>query len=80
MHETGCALKRGERPTEAPPSAYNGLFNEDYEYAGGENKLDQCNGGKLKSSYAYFITDQYPFLPRYSYGQISRDFNRSRRH
>ena len=78
--QTGWALKRGERPTGSPPGAYNGLFNEDYEYVGGENKLDQCNGGKLRGSYAYFITDQYPFLPRCLHGKISRDFNRSRHH
>ena len=76
--KTGWALKKGKRPAGGPPGAYDGLFNEDYEYVGGDNTLDQCNGGSLEGSYAYFITDEYPFLPRCLYGKVSKDFNRSR--
>ena len=78
--KSGWFLRQGTRPVGAPPGFYSGLFNEDYEYVGGKNKLDRCNGGSLDGKYAYFITDQYPFLPRCLYGKISSDFNRSRHH
>ncbi len=76
--KSGWFLRQGDRPVGAPPGLYSGLFNEDYEYVGGKNKLDRCNGGSLDGKYAYFITDEYPFLPRCLYGKISPDFNRSR--
>ena len=57
---------------------YAGSYNEDYEYVGGENRLDQCNGGNIRGDYAYFIKDSYPFVPRCLYGDISSHFNRNR--
>ena len=60
------------------PGVYDGSYNEDYEYLGGENRLDQCNGGEMQGNYAYFITDNYPFVPRCLYGEISSDFDSNR--
>ena len=76
--KSGWTLKQGMRPLGGPPGVYSGLYNEDFEYVGGENRLDQCNGGYLYGNYAYFLTDDYPFLPRCLYGKISSDFNASR--
>ena len=76
--KSGWTLKQGMRPLGAPPGAYSGLFNEDFKYVGGKNRLDRCNGGYLHGKYAYFLTDDYPFLPRCLYGEISPDFNISR--
>ena len=42
--------------------------NEDYEYVGGQNRLDRCNGGETRGNYAYFITDNYP--PEYNAAAI----------
>ncbi|MBO37993.1 MAG: YHYH protein [Rhodospirillaceae bacterium] len=75
--QSGWALKKGNRPS-GPLGMYDGTYNEDYVYEGGEGKLDQCNGGNLRGKYVYFITDTYPFLPRCLYGEVSNDFNRSR--
>ena len=76
--KSGWTLKQGMRPLGGPPGVYSGLFNEDFKYVGGKNKLDQCNGGYLHGKYVYFLTDDYPFLPRCLYGEISPDFNISR--
>ena len=78
--KSGWFLRQGNRPTGGPQGLYDGSFNEDYEFVGGENKLDRCNGGILDGRYVYFITDTYPFLPRCLYGKISSDFNSSRHH
>jgi len=75
--KSGWKLKEGIRPRGGPPGVYDGLFNEDYEYVGGKNTLDRCNGGEILGIYAYFITDNYPFVPRCLYGKISSDFNRN---
>jgi hypothetical protein len=75
--KSGWQLKKGLRPGEGPPGTYDGSYNEDYEYLGGEKRLDRCNGGEIRGNYAYFITDNYPFVPRCLYGEISSDFNRN---
>ena len=76
--KSGWQLKSGIRPSGGPPGVYDGSYNEDYEYLGGENRLDQCNGGEMQGNYAYFITDNYPFVPRCLYGEISSDFDSNR--
>jgi len=75
--QSGWVLKEGNRLS-GPLGKYDGTYNEDYIYIGGEDKLDQCNGGNLKGKYVYFITNTYPYLPRCLYGEVSNDFNRSR--
>ncbi len=60
-------LKAGNRPT-APGGAYDGTYNEDFEYVQGSGNLDQCNGAMLNGAYVYFATDAYPFYPRCLYG------------
>ncbi|WP_298356308.1 YHYH protein [uncultured Litoreibacter sp.] len=67
-------LKNGTRPT-APGGAYDGSYNEDFEYVRGYGNLDQCNGAMLDGEYVYFATDAYPFYPRCLYGT---DFTRIR--
>ena len=76
--KSGWQLKRGIRPSGGPPGVYDGSYNEDYEYVGGKNRLDQCNGGELLDNYVYFITDNYPFVPRCLFGEISSDFDSNR--
>ena len=76
--KSGWRLKKGMRPRGGPPGVYDGTYNEDYQYVGGQNKLDRCNGGEIGGNYAYFITDNFPFVPRCLYGQISPDFRRNR--
>lgn len=65
-------LKQGTRPggNEGPGGAYDGTFTRDYEYVAGSGDLDECNGrfGVTpefpKGVYHYFITEDFPFIPR----------------
>lgn len=75
--QSGWDLKTGERPS-GPGGRYDGTYNEDYVFTGGEDRLDECNGGFLEGRYVYFITDSYPFVARCLYGTVSADFNRAR--
>jgi hypothetical protein len=66
-------LKAGTRPT--PPSgAYDGMFEEDFEFLAGSGSLDECNGGVVDGTYTYFATDTYPFFPRCFKGEVNAQF------
>lgn len=62
-------IKSGTRP-DGPGGEYDGTFTADYEYVAGSGDLDECNGRVGVSpeypdgSYMYFITNNYPFIPR----------------
>ncbi len=60
-------LRTGKRPT-APGGAYDGTYNQDFEYVRGIGNLDQCNGAEVGGQYMYFATDAYPYFPRCLYG------------
>ena len=74
---SGWALKKGQREN-GPIGSFDGTYNEDYEFIQNSKNLDQCNGGQLNSNYVYFITEEYPFVPRCLKGKVSSDFNKSR--
>jgi len=81
--QAGYDLRSGTRTdsfgalTPGPGGDYDGTYNEDYVYVGGEGRLDPCNGGQLGGKYVYFVTDSYPFVPRCLTGKVSSDFNTS---
>lgn len=62
-------LKSGERP-DGPGGTYDGAFVADYEYVEGLGDLDECNGRHCvtpefpQGTYAYFLTDAFPVIPR----------------
>ena len=70
--KTGYALKKGERlgGRNAPDGNYDGAFAEDYEDVGGDGTLDECNGRFCVTpefpggTYAYFMTRDWPVIPR----------------
>ena len=70
-------LKDGFRKS-GPFGKYDGTYNEDFFYQGSTDKIDECNGGMYKGKYVYFITDNYPRVPRCLSGEVSSDFNKSR--
>ncbi|WP_197524908.1 YHYH protein [Botrimarina hoheduenensis] len=65
-------LKSGNRPggENAPGGAYDGTFVQDYEFVPGVGKLDECNGRTCLTpdfpagTYAYFLTTDWPVVPR----------------
>jgi hypothetical protein len=63
-------LKKGER-SDPPGGKYDGTFSKDYEYVEGSGDLDRCNGRFTvtdefpKGTYAYFLTEDWPVIPRY---------------
>ncbi|MEP2641547.1 YHYH protein [Roseobacter sp.] len=66
-------LKSGVRPT-APGGAYDGAFEQDFEYVAGHGTLDDCNGAQVNGTYTYFATDTYPYFPRCFKGVVNPDF------
>lgn len=77
QRRSGYRLKEGKRPTETDSGLYDGTYNEDYVFVGGTG-LDQCNMGMLDGKRVYFLTDNYPFVPRCLWGEPSEDFVRER--
>jgi len=74
-------LKKGQRPGgNAPTGRYDGTFVRDYEYVAGSGDLDACNGRTTitpefpDGTYAYFLTEQWPVIPRIWKGNPSQDF------
>ncbi|MCB9230999.1 MAG: YHYH protein [Bacteroidia bacterium] len=77
------SLKTGCRPGDGvtgPDGGYDGTYVADYEYVEGKGDLDECNGRWSKTpefpngTYVYYITDQFPSVPRCFVGTPSIDF------
>ncbi|WP_234824294.1 YHYH protein [Bremerella cremea] len=77
-------LKKGKRPSgkDSPGGTYDGTFLADYEYVAGSGDLDECNGRLAvtpefpQGTYAYYLTNHWPVVPRGFRGTPSRDFER----
>ncbi|MCA9069363.1 MAG: YHYH protein, partial [Planctomycetaceae bacterium] len=77
-------LKKGNRPSGRgqPGGQYDGTFVADYEYIQGSGDLDECNGRFAitpdfpEGTYAYFLTEAWPVIPRCYRGTPSTDFVR----
>lgn len=41
-----------------------GTFVSDWEYVSGSGNLDACNGAYVDGEYAYFVTEEYPYISR----------------
>ncbi|MEM1224147.1 MAG: YHYH protein [Planctomycetota bacterium] len=74
-------LKSGRRPGGAAPGGtYDGTFVADYQYVAGSGDLDECNGRFTVTpefpdgTYAYYLTEQWPVVPRQFRGTPSADF------
>jgi YHYH protein len=58
-----------------PGGIYDGAFVADWEFEEGRGNLDKCNGAKIYNSafpqgtYAYFLTENFPVIPRCFYGR-----------
>ena len=78
-------LKSGSRPGgSAPTGRYDGAFVQDYQYNAGAGSLDECNGAQVVTdefpdgTYAYFLSQDFPVVPRCLKGQADRSFIKRR--
>ena len=77
-------LKEGNRPggPDGPGGRYDGAFVADYVFEKGRGDLDECNGRTGSTpdfpsgTYAYFLTEDWPVIPRNYRGTPSEDFRR----
>lgn len=84
--ESSYKLRSGSRPSgvDGPGGNYDGTFTEDYIYVPGSGDLDQCNGREgvtpdyPQGTYAYFITDKFPLIPRCFKGTPDQSFVKQR--
>lgn len=74
-------LKQGTRPS-GPGGAYDGTYVADFEYVSGAGDLDECNGrfgvtpDFPEGTYCYFLTKDFPFIPRFYKGTPDSSFMR----
>ena len=72
-------LRSGTRPS-GPGGVYDGTFREDWEFVEGAGHLDQCNGRHGVTpehpggTYHYYLTDDYPYIPRCVFGTPDPSF------
>lgn len=66
-------LRLGTRAS-APGGAFDGSFEEDFEYNAGSGTLDACNGASVNGTYTYFATASYPYFPRCFKGKVNAQF------
>ena len=79
-------LRSGSRPSAGnnPGGRYDGTFVGDYEYVENSGTLDECNGRWAVTpefpggGYVYFLTEQWPVIPRCHRGTPSQDFSKRR--
>ncbi|MEM9444700.1 MAG: YHYH protein [Verrucomicrobiota bacterium] len=79
-------VKKGSRPSgpNDPGGSYDGSFTKDWEYVGNLGDLDECNGrfGMTpeypQGTYHYYITDTFPYVPRYFKGAPDNSFLKQR--
>lgn len=77
-------LKSGTRGLGGPSGKYDGTFVQDYKYVVGSGDLDDCNGRQCvtpeypEGTYAYFLTSDYPLIPRYFRGEPDVSFKKRR--
>lgn len=78
-------LKSGSRSGNGPSGRHDGTFVQDYTYVAGAGSLDECNGAFVRTkdypngTYAYFLTDTFPVIPRCYKGTPDPSFNKRRR-
>lgn len=80
-------LRSGTRSTadNGPGGRYDGTFVQDYIYLEGAGTLDACNGAFVTTdeypagTYAYFLTNSFPVIPRCHMGTADPSFSKRHR-
>lgn len=74
-YDASWQLKSGARPS-GPGGTYDGTYTQDFEYVAGSGDLDECNGIFIDGSYAYILTDHFPYIQRCVKGTPDSSFER----
>ena len=63
---SSCTLNAGRNSwsVDIQDSQPDGIYVSDWEYVSGTGDLDECNGTVIDGTYAYLITDEYPYIGR----------------
>jgi len=77
-------LRKGRRPSgsQGPGGNYDGSFTADWVYVNGSGDLDECNGrfgvtpDFPSGIYHYYLTEEFPFVPRRFRGTPDQGFMR----
>jgi len=73
-------LKTGQR-VDGPAGEYDGTYTNDFEFVENSGDLDECGGRYTvtpeypEGTYAYFFTDEFPYIPRCVYGTLDNTFS-----
>lgn len=86
--KTSYQIKSGKRPGGGnnPGAKFDGTFIQDYEFEKGSGDLDECNGRFTVTpefpdgTYAYFLTENWPVVPRYFRGTPDESFSKGSLH
>ncbi|MBO6519090.1 MAG: YHYH protein [Rhodospirillales bacterium] len=76
---SGWRVRQGARQG-GPGGSHDGRFFEDWEWLDGKGDLDRANGRQTvtpefpNGTYAYFLTESWPVIPRYFAGTPDRSF------
>ena len=75
-------IREGNRPANSPNGKYDGTFVADWEYVASLGDLDECNGRFGATTefpngiYHYYLTTNYPFIPRCVMGTPDPSFRK----
>jgi len=50
----------------------DGTYDLDWIYEEGTGNLDACNGATINREYVYFLTNEYPYIPRCLNGEFAQ--------
>jgi len=86
--QSSWQLRQGNRPDppQGPGGRYDGTYTADYEFVEGSGDLDRANGKTgptpeyPEGTYHYYVTEEFPFFPRYFAGTPDSSFGMPRHH
>ena len=75
-YESSYYLKSGTRDNTEIGGTYDGTYTQDFGFDSARGDLDECNGANVEGSYAYFVTDEFPYIGRCFNGEVDPSFER----
>ncbi|MCF8528626.1 MAG: YHYH protein [Aquiluna sp.] len=66
-----CTYTAGKKATISFGDKKDGALTTDWEFKEGSGDLDACNGTFLDGEYVYFLTNEFPYIPRCLMGKFT---------